>query len=70
MIIGYSGLTLLIISFIILNTKFIKYFLFTNLIGTTLLTVHGIIIKDIVTICANGFIILMLIVKLFYGGLK
>jgi len=68
--IGWFGLCLVIFSFILLATKYSRYFIMTNLIATLFLLVHSIIIKDLPFILAETFIALALITKQLKGGIK
>jgi len=70
MIIGYIGLALLMFSYLLLNSKHIKWFLPVDVLASTVLTIHALIIKDIPFILVNGFIAVMLIIKWKSGGIK
>ena len=69
-IIGYLGFLVLIISYIILNTKYCKYFLYIDVLATTLLLIYSIQLKDYIFILVNLFIIVMLVIKQIKGGIK
>ena len=69
-IIGYLGFLVLIISYIILNTKYSKYFLYIDVLATTLLLIYSILLKDYIFILVNLFIIVMLVIKQIKGGIK
>ncbi len=69
--IGWVGLCVVIISFILLATKkYAKYFIIVNLIGTLSLLIHSIIIKDLPFILAQTFIAFALITKQLKGGIR
>ena len=70
MILGWIGVGLLMIAFFLLVSKWSKYYLKINIIASTLLTTHAIIIRDLPFIIVNGFIVIMLIIKSFKGGIK
>ena len=64
--IGYIGLTLLIIAYIFLAFKKTeKLFIPIDIIASFCLTVHAAIIKDIIFTIVNGFICILLIIKFF-----
>ena len=69
-IIGWVGLILLVFSFGLLITKYYKYFIISDLIATLFLLIHSIIIKDIPFITVNTFIIIILGIKQYQGGIK
>ena len=69
-LIGYTGFLFLIISYIILNTKYSKYFLYIDVIATIFLIIYSILLKDIIFILVNAFILVMLVVKQIKGGIK
>lgn len=70
MIIGWIGLTLLLLSYIILNTKYSQYFLIVDIVASVFLTMHAFLINDIPFIIVNGFIVIMLTIKQLRGGIK
>lgn len=70
MIIGYIGLAFLMLSYMLLVSKWSKYFLRVDIVASVLLTIHAVIIKDIPFIVVNSFIAIMLIYKQFNGGIK
>ncbi len=70
MIIGWIGLTLLLASYVILNTKHSKYFLIVDIVASIFLTIHAVMINDVPFIIVNGFIVVMLIIKQLRGGIK
>ena len=69
-IIGWIGIVLLVISYLFLNTKYTNFFIIINVLGSGFLFWHAVNILDYVFIFANGFIILMWLVKFFKGGIK
>jgi len=69
-IIGWIGLVLLVLSFGLLITKYSRYFIITDLIATLILLIHSIIIKDAPLIVAHIFIVTILTVKQYQGGIK
>jgi len=70
MIIGWIGLLLVMLSFIILNTKYFNMFLLLNSLGTTTMIVYAWFINDWPFLLANAFILLMLLVKYFTKDIK
>ena len=68
--IGWIGLVLLVFSFGLLITKYYRYFIISDLIATLFLLVHSIIIKDIPFIIVHTFIIIILTIKQYQGGIK
>lgn len=69
-IIGIIGIVLLLISYIVLTTKWYKWFLILDILATTCLIVHSILIKDVIFIGVNSMVDIFLIIKLLKGGLK
>jgi hypothetical protein len=70
MIFGWIGLSLLLVSYVILNSKYSKWFLIVDAVASFLLTIHAILIQDIPFIIVNGFITIMLIIKELKGGIQ
>ena len=70
MIIGYIGLSLLVISYFLLNSKYSNYFIQVDAVATVFLTIHAIVIKDLPFILVNAFIVIMLLIKWKSGGIK
>ena len=69
-LIGYAGMCILLLSYILLITKKgMRFFIPINCIASTLLTIHAIILKDIPFLVVNGLIAIMLFVK-FIRGVK
>lgn len=62
--IGWIGLVLLVGAYVILISPYSKYFIPVDIVASILLTIHAIIIMDIPFMLVNGFIALLLIVKL------
>ena len=61
--IGWIGLGLLLIAYVLLLTKWSKYFIPIDTIASFILTIHAIILKDIPFIIMNGFITIILGIK-------
>lgn len=61
--IGWIGLGLLLIAYVLLLTKWSKYFIPIDTIASFILTIHAIILKDIPFIIVNGFITIILGIK-------
>jgi len=66
-IIGYSGLVILMLAFLIFNTKYTYLFVPLDLIATILLFIHYYLIHDKVFLFMNGFIGIMLVIRLIKG---
>jgi len=62
-VIGWIGLGLLLIAYVLLLTKWSKYFIPIDTIASFILTIHAIILKDIPFIIVNGFITIILGIK-------
>jgi len=69
-IIGLIGLLLLVLAYIILITKWYKYFLTIDIIATCCLIMHSIIIKDVIFFFVNALVAITLIIKQTEGDLK
>jgi len=65
--IGYIGLVILMLAFLIINTKYAYLFVPLDLIATILLFIHSYMIHDKVFLFMNGFIGLMLVIRLIKG---
>ncbi|MES2930409.1 MAG: hypothetical protein V4665_01350 [Patescibacteria group bacterium] len=63
--IGYSGLLLLIVGYILLDTKHEKLFAPVNCVASILLTIHAIMINDVPFIFVNGFVAVMLAIRVY-----
>jgi|TARA_R100001530_G_scaffold120952_1_gene88318 hypothetical protein len=61
--IGWIGLGLLLSSYVLLITRWSKWFIPVDILASTILTVHAIILKDIPFIIVNGFIAIILLIK-------
>jgi len=61
---GYIGLVLLLFSYVLLITKWQRWFIPIDIIASSILTIHAVIIKDIPFIIVNGFIAIVLVIKL------
>lgn len=70
MIVGTIGLILLVLCYMVLNTKYSAWFLPIDILGSFFLSWHAIIIKDGTFIFVNIFILIMLSVKQYNGGFK
>jgi hypothetical protein len=70
MIVGWLGLALLLLSYIILNTRHSKYFLVVDAVASFVLTIHAVLIQDIPFIIVNAFITVALIIKQYKGGIQ
>lgn len=71
MIIGWIGLGLLMVAYILLIFKCTsKYFLMVDALASFLLTIHAVMIKDMPFFIVNGFITIFLIIKQLKGGIK
>ena len=70
MIIGYIGLSVLVLSYFLLNSRWIKWFIPVDTVASFLLTIHAILINDFPFILVNGFITIMLAIKWKNGGIK
>lgn len=62
--IGWIGLILLVLAYIILVSPWSKWFIPLDIVASALLTIHALVIKDIPFLCVNGFITILLIIKL------
>lgn len=69
-ILGYTGLIILVIAFISLNTKWKQYFVLIDTIATGILCAYAITQADWVFIIANGLIFLSLLFNLYKKGIK
>lgn len=65
MIVGWVGLGLLMFSYVVLISKFKKWFVLLDTIASILLTTHAIILGDIPFIIVNGWIAMFLFYKLY-----
>lgn len=63
--IGYLGLTILLTAYIFLLFKKVKLFFLVDLIASIILTFYAVLLKDIPFIVVNGFISIVLFVKLY-----
>lgn len=57
---GYIGLSLLLLAYITMLTKKAWLFVVINCIASVLLTVHAILIQDVPFIIVNGFVVIVL----------
>jgi len=60
---GYIGLALLVIAYILLITRWSKLFIPVDAIASLILTIYAITLRDIPFIIVNGFITVILIIK-------
>ncbi len=67
---GWFGLSILLISYILLISRWSKWFLIADALASFILTIYAIIIEDVPFIIVNGFITLMLIYKQVKGGIE
>jgi len=71
MIIGWLGVGVLVIAYILLMFKRTsKYFLIVDAFASAVLTYHAYLISDIPFMIVNGFITSLLITKQIKGGIK
>jgi len=69
MIIGWIGVGLLMLSYILLISKWSKWFIPVDTFASFILTIHAWMIWDIPFILVNGFITSILAVKWYKGGI-
>jgi membrane-bound ClpP family serine protease len=62
-VIGLIGFILLLLSYVILNTKFSKYFIPVDIISTIFLVIYSFQIDSLLFIGVNGFILVMLVIN-------
>ena len=62
--IGWGGLGLLVFAYVILISSYSKWFIPIDIAASLLLTIHAIIIRDIPFLIVNGFISILLTIKL------
>ena len=61
--IGYIGLIILIIAYLVLLTKWSRWFIPTDIIASAVLTIHAVTLKDIPFMFVNGLITIILTIK-------
>jgi len=66
--IGYIGMALLLISYLLLEQKNARNFMIVNVVASGLLTTHAVIINDLPFIVVNGFVTLVMLYKLKKGA--
>ena len=66
--VGWVGVGLLMLAYLLLNSKYSKWFIPVDTIASLILTVHAIILRDIPFIVVNGFVSTMLIIKWIKKG--
>jgi lipid-A-disaccharide synthase-like uncharacterized protein len=69
-IIGYVGILIVVLAFVILNTKYSSWFLGLDALGTLLLFIYALIQHDLVFVISQLFILVLIAVKLTIGGIK
>jgi hypothetical protein len=62
-VIGYLGLLILIFSYVIINTRYRKYFWFIDSIATLFLLTYSFYVGDWIFITTNFLILVMLIIR-------
>ena len=67
-IVGWIGVGLLMLAYLLLNSRYSKWFIPVDAVASILLTVHAIILNDIPFIVVNGFVSTMLITKWIKKG--
>ena len=67
---GWIGISIIILAFILLNTRWNKLFVPVDFIGSTIMIGHSIIINDWPFIIINSFISIMLFIKFKKGDFK
>jgi hypothetical protein len=63
--IGYIGIVFLVIGYVLLDSKRSDLFAPVNCLATILLMVHALVLRDMVFIFVNGFVAVMLAVKIY-----
>ena len=61
--IGYIGLIILCLAYVLLITKYNKWFIPVDDLASFILTIHAINLQDIPFTIVNGFITIILIIK-------
>jgi len=61
--IGYIGLIILCLAYVLLITKYNKWFIPVDALASFILTIHAINLQDIPFTIVNGFITIILIIK-------
>jgi hypothetical protein len=69
-IVGWIGTAILLLSYLLLNSKYSNWFLRVDALASGILTLYAILIQDLPFIIVNGFITIMLIKKELSGGIK
>ena len=70
MILGYIGLTLLVVAYATLLTKHSKLFLPIDIVASLLLTLYAISISDLIFTIVNGLITIILVVTYIKGEVE
>jgi len=68
--IGYAGAFILVIAYLLLITKWSKYFLIVDIISCSFLLTYSLFILDFIFVFVNLFILIFLLIKQFNGGIK
>ncbi len=68
--IGWIGLSLLMFAYLILLTQWDKFFIPIDTIASLTLTIHALMINDIVFVIVNGWITIILGIKWYKKELK
>lgn len=55
-LIGYAGLALLVGSYVLLLTRWQRYFFIVDAVASTVLTLYAVLIQDVIFTIVNGFI--------------
>lgn len=63
MIVGWIGVGILILSYVLLLTRYSKWFIPVDTTASYILTLHAVLINDLPFILVNGFIAIMLSIK-------
>jgi hypothetical protein len=63
--IGYIGMGLLIVAYILFISKFKKWFIPVDAVASLLLTIHAIVLSDIPFMVVNGIVTIMLTIKIY-----
>jgi len=65
---GYIGLILLVIAYLLLITRWDKLFVPIDILASLILTIYAITLKDVPFTLVNGLITIILAVKLYKKG--
>ena len=67
MLIGWIGVGVLVLSYLLLISKWSKWFIPVDTVASAILTVHAYMIGDVPFMLVNGFIASMLLYKWLKG---